>query len=103
MRFDPAANSYTATRTGENVDGRFGIDPGVTGSPGSPGSKPPADGISFDSPDHQNTLIYYAAGHVVPAGTIYLTNGNETIAVRVANTGRARLWRSKGGNKWEEI
>lgn len=105
IKFDTAANSYTIngtdlTKIPEGV--WFGVDSSVTGSPGSPGTMPPADGISFGSSSNPNTLIYYVTGHVVPGGTVYITDGKQTMAVRVATTGRPKIWQSSG-SKWTAI
>ncbi|MFA5073973.1 MAG: prepilin-type N-terminal cleavage/methylation domain-containing protein [Nitrospirota bacterium] len=106
IKFDTVFCSYTLNGTNEVLlpSGiRFGISRGISGSPGDPSTPPPADGISFDSPGHANTLIYYSSGYVVPAGTIYITDGTRTMAIRVANTGRMKLWSARGGKKWVEI
>jgi prepilin-type N-terminal cleavage/methylation domain-containing protein len=103
IRFDASNGSYTINDTHftKLPDGiRFGVAPGVTGCPGAPLTPPPSDGISFDSSGHQNTLNYYPTGAVVPGGTLYLTDGIQTMAVRVARTGRPKLWRTNHGNNW---
>jgi prepilin-type N-terminal cleavage/methylation domain-containing protein len=103
IKFDTLANSYTinGTQYASLPNGiRFGVDPSVTGCPSAPSTPPPGDGISFDSSGHKDTLIYYPTGSVVPAGTVYLTDGSQTMAVRVARTGRPKLWFSGGGTKW---
>lgn len=106
IKFDVVAGAYTFNDSQEVLlppGVRFGADSGVTGTPGDSMTPPPKDGISFDSPGHANTLIYYPEGYVVPAGTIYITDGKRTMAVRVANTGRVKLWSYVGGNKWREM
>ena len=106
IKFDTSTNSYTSngtqyTKFPEGV--RFGVAPGVTGCPGAPTTSAPIDGISFDSHAHPNTLNYYPTGAVVPAGTVYITDGKESMAVRVARTGRPKLWQSSGGSKWAAL
>lgn len=103
LKFDTTTHSYTVngvddTKLPEGV--RFGADSSVTGRPGDSSGPPPSDGISFDSSGHANTLTYYPMGFVVPGGTVYLTDGKKTMAIRVASTGRPKLWRSEGGPKW---
>lgn len=103
IRFDVNGGSYTINNTHltKLPDGiRFGAAPNVTGCPGAPSVSPPSDGISFDTSGHLNTLNYHPTGAVVPGGTVYLTDGVQTMAVRVARTGRPKLWRSNGGNSW---
>jgi prepilin-type N-terminal cleavage/methylation domain-containing protein len=106
IRFDTLVQSYTIndTQYAKLPDGvRFGVHPGVIGCPGDPDTPPPSDGISFDSPGHPNILNYYPTGAVVPAGTVYITDGKQTMAVRVARTGRPKLWHSNGGSKWTPL
>jgi prepilin-type N-terminal cleavage/methylation domain-containing protein len=103
IRFDVDSHTYTVngksnTKLPEGI--RFGVAPGVTGCPGAPSTLPPSDGISFESSGHPNTLSYYPTGAVVPGGTIYLTDGKRTMAVRVARTGRPKLWLSVGEKAW---
>jgi prepilin-type N-terminal cleavage/methylation domain-containing protein len=103
LKFDTTSHSYTVngaddTKMPEGI--RFGADSSVTGKPRDSSAPPPADGLSFDSAGHANTLTYYATGFVVPGGTVYLTDGKKTMAIRVASTGRPKLWRSEGGSKW---
>jgi prepilin-type N-terminal cleavage/methylation domain-containing protein len=103
VRFNVMDGSYTINESNYTKlpDGiRFGVAPGVTGCPGAPSTPPPADGISFDSSGQPNALHYYSTGTVVPGGTVYLTDGTQTMAVRVARTGRSKIWRSGGGSKW---
>jgi len=105
IKFDTVSRSYTINeKLFVNIpDGiRFGVAPGVTGKPGAPYEAPPVDGIAFDSPGHVNTAIFYSTGDVVPAGTVYLTDGSRTIAIRLATVGRPRIWRSTGGRKWSQ-
>jgi hypothetical protein len=106
IKFDTAASSYTinGTQYSKLPDGvRFGVDASVTGSPGAASTPPHVDGISFESSGNPNTLTYYPTGAVVPAGTVYLTDGSRTMAVRVARTGRPKLWLSNGGSSWTAI
>ena len=100
LQFDPATSSYTLNGVDRHIlpaGVRFGIDPSVIGCPGEPSRRPPLDGITFGTSRHPNTLIYYPTGDIVPAGTIYITDGRQTMAVRVARLGRPKLWRSEGG------
>lgn len=104
--FDVENGSYTinGTQTAALPRGiRFGADPSVTGKPGQPYSPPPADGISFNVGRSRNAARFYASGMVVPTGSVFITNGRETMAVTVAITGRPKLWRSHGGRKWESF
>ena len=78
----------------------FGTDPSVTAKPGQPSSAPPADGVSFDMGGRKNIGRFYATGTVSPTGSVFITNGKETMAVTVAITGRPKLWRSCGGRSW---
>ena len=106
IKFDISANYFTINGT-HNVmlpkGVRFGADPGVSGCPDAPYILPPADGVSFDSPGNPNTLTYHPTGLVVPAGTVYITDGKQTMAVRVSSIGRPKSWRSSGGSTWKMI
>ena len=104
--FDVPGRSYTinGTTTERLPPGIwFGADPGVTAKPGQPYDAPPADGISFDMGGLKNTARFYPTGTVSPTGSVFITNGRETMAVTVAITGRPKLWRSCGGWKWESF
>jgi prepilin-type N-terminal cleavage/methylation domain-containing protein len=91
-------NGSTFARIPEGV--RFGVDPSVTGKPKQPYSAPPSDGVSFDMGGSKNQARFYPNGVVAPTGSVFLTNGKETMAVTVAITGRPKLWRSGGGKTW---
>jgi type II secretion system protein H len=79
---------------------RFGVDPAVSGKPSDPYSTPPQDGISFDSGSVKNKARFYPTGTVAPTGSVYITDGKETMAITVAITGRPKIWKSCGGHKW---
>lgn len=103
IQFDPATNSYS-------IDGRyfrrlpdgirFGYDSSVKGRPNSPYQLPPSDGISFDRWGSRNRANFYPSGVVSPAGSVFITDGNQTMAVVVAITGRPKKWRFAGGRQW---
>ncbi|MDA8098794.1 MAG: prepilin-type N-terminal cleavage/methylation domain-containing protein [Nitrospiraceae bacterium] len=106
IKFDPSEGAYainemTEAKLPKGIS--FGADSSVTGKPSQPSDPPPADGISFGTGSSKNLARYYPTGTVVPTGAVYLTNGKSTIAVTVAITGRPKLWRSGGGNKWVPI
>lgn len=106
IKFDIAARSYTLNGMNDVLlpsGVRFGAHPEVTAGPGDSPTALPEDGISFDSPGHDNTIMYYPEGYVVPAGTIYITDGKRTMALRVTSTGRIRQWKASGGANWIEI
>lgn len=79
---------------------RFGIDPTVSGKPSDPYTTPPEDGISFDSGGKRNQARFHSTGAVSPTGSLYITDGKETMAITVAITGRPKIWKSCGGHKW---
>lgn len=79
---------------------RFGVDPTVSGKPSAPYEAPPQDGVSFDTGSSRNRTRFQPTGMVAPTGSVYLTDGKETMAVTVAITGRPKIWKSCGGNKW---
>jgi type II secretory pathway pseudopilin PulG len=103
IRFYPETGTYA-------IDGeyfaslpegiRFGISPDVKGKPSAPYEAPPADGITFS---RSNEATFYPTGMVVPTGSVFITDGNETVAVTVAITGRPKKWRSLGGRKWSPL
>ncbi len=104
--FDTAAQAYAVS--GEQhaalPDGlRFGVGPTVSGRPSDPYSSPPEDGISFDSGSTRNIARFYSTGVVAPTGAVYITDGKETMAITVAITGRPKIWRSCGGNRWDSL
>ena len=106
VKFDVLNNSYTLNGTQNAllpVGIRFGVHPEVTGCPGAPATKPPLDGTTFGNAGNPNTLIYYPTGEVVPAGTVYVTDGKRTFAVRVSSIGRPKLWRANGGKEWTAL
>lgn len=103
VAFDTENRTYTinGTKFTKMPDGiRFGVDPTVTSRPNQSSALPPADGISFDFGSSRNLARFYPTGVVAPTGTVFLTNGKETMAVTVAITGRPKMWRSGGGRKW---
>ena len=106
VKFDVLNNFYTLNGT-QNAylpaGVRFGVHSEVTGCPGAPSTTPPLDGISFGNVGNPNTLIYYPTGEVVPAGTVYLTDGKQTLAIRVSSIGRPKLWRANGGKDWTAL
>lgn len=100
IRFYPMTNSYTINGTyyAEIPHGiRFGADPSVKSRPSDPYNPPPSDGVTFDS---DNRTYIYPSGYVTPTGTIFLTDGIETVAITVAITGRPKIWRHAGGRRW---
>jgi prepilin-type N-terminal cleavage/methylation domain-containing protein len=103
VAFDAVNRTYTINgksfaRIPEGI--RFGADSSVTGKPKQPYSSPPADGISFDFGSVKNIARFYPTGVVAPSGSVFLTDGEETMAVTVATTGRSKMWLSCGGKKW---
>ena len=82
---------------------RFGVDPTVSGKPSNPYDAPPLDGVSFDSGGSRNRTRFQPTGTVAPTGSVFLTDGKETLAVTVAITGRPKVWRSCGGHKWVSL
>lgn len=100
INFYPADNSYTINGTyyARVADGiRFGVDAGVKSTPSNPYNPPPLDGVTFD---WWNRAYFYPTGAVTPTGTIFLTDGKETMAITVAITGRPKVWRHTGGRRW---
>lgn len=82
---------------------RFGVDPTVSGKPSDPYDAPPSDGVSFDSGTARNKARFFPTGTVAPTGSVYITDGKETMAITVAITGRPKIWRSCGGHKWVSL
>jgi prepilin-type N-terminal cleavage/methylation domain-containing protein len=104
--FDTEQQGYTITglHHASLPDGiRFGVDPAVSGKPSAPYEAPPQDGVSFDSGSSRNRTRFQPTGTVAPTGSVYLTDGKETMAVTVAITGRPKIWRSCGGSKWVSL
>jgi prepilin-type N-terminal cleavage/methylation domain-containing protein len=79
---------------------RFGVDPTVSGKPSDPYTSPPEDGISFDGGGKRNQARFHPTGAVSPTGSVYITDGKETMAITIAITGRPKIWKSCGGHKW---
>jgi prepilin-type N-terminal cleavage/methylation domain-containing protein len=101
--FDAEARSYLVSGAQHAMlpEGiRFGVDPTVSGKPSDPSTAPPEDGISFDSGGKKNQTRFYPTGSVSPTGSVYITDGKETMAITVAITGRPKIWKSCGGRKW---
>ncbi|MDH4163050.1 MAG: prepilin-type N-terminal cleavage/methylation domain-containing protein [Nitrospirota bacterium] len=102
--FEPATGSYLLNgihRVTLHRDVRYGAGPGVTGKPSQPYEPPPASGVTFKADGTNNRAVFLPKGAVVPTGAVYLTTGKETMAITVALNGHLRLWRSRGGNKWD--
>jgi prepilin-type N-terminal cleavage/methylation domain-containing protein len=101
--FDAEARSYLISGAHHATlpEGiRFGVDSTVSGKPSDPSTPPPDDGISFDSGGKRNQARFHPTGSVSPTGSVYITDGNETMAITVAITGRPKIWKSCGGSKW---
>lgn len=101
--FEPQSSSYVIDeqyRIALPEGITFGADPGVTGKPNQPGDIPPSDGVTFKGEGVENRAEFYPKGLVIPTGAVYVTNGQETMAITLYLNGHVRLWRSEGGNKW---
>ena len=101
--FNPAEGSYLIDEHDKVLlpqGVRFGADQDVTGKPNQAGDLPPADGVTFKGEGVENRAEFYPKGLVIPTGAVYVTNGDETMAITLYLNGHVRMWRSEGGNKW---